>query len=177
MVKEMFAWTEKINCFLHRIHPLQEWIKNYEISQVLYSYVDYLLEQSQKEFTKPPLVIFDIDDTLLNFASFKKFPMLEGIEPSITFYKYVQELGFRIVLLTARKEEKRDITIQNLNRVNIKNYDQLIMRKNKENSISKYKLKQRIKLSKKYTIIANIGDQITDFEGGYNGKIIKLNMC
>ena len=173
----MFAWTEKINCFLHRIHPVQEWIKNYEISQVLYSYVDYLSEQSKKEFTQPPLVIFDIDDTLLNCVSMKKFPILDGIEPCLTFYKYVQELGFHIVLLTGRKEEKREITLQNLNRVHIKNYDQLIMRKIKQESVSIYKLKQRMKLSKKYTIIANVGDQITDFEGGYNGKIIKLNTC
>jgi predicted secreted acid phosphatase len=172
----MFPWAEKINCFLHRIHPIQGWIKNYEISEVLYSYVDYILEQSEKEFAKPPLIIFDIDDTLLDFYSFKKFPMLDGIDPTITFYKYVQELGFHVVLLTGRKEDKRELTIENLNRVKVKGYDELIMRPGNE-SIPKYKLKQRIRLSKKYTIIANIGDQLTDFEGGYNGKIIKLNMC
>jgi predicted secreted acid phosphatase len=170
----MFAWTEKINCFLHRIHPLQGWIKNYELTEILFSYVDYLNEQSQKEFTKPPLIIFDIDNTLLNCVSLKKFPILEGIDPSITFYKYVKELGFHTVLLTARKEEKREITIKNLNRVGIQNYDLLIMRENKQDTIGKFKLKQRIQLSKKYTIIANVGDQITDFEGGYNGKIINL---
>jgi predicted secreted acid phosphatase len=122
------------------------------------------------------LIIFDIDDTLLDFYSFKKFPMLDGIDPTITFYKYVQELGFHVVLLTGRKEDKRELTIENLNRVKVKGYDELIMRPGNE-SIPKYKLKQRIRLSKKYTIIANIGDQLTDFEGGYNGKIIKLNMC
>jgi predicted secreted acid phosphatase len=174
----MFAWAEKINCFLHRIHPLQEWIKNYEISEVLFSYVNYLSEQSQKEHTKPPLVIFDIDDTLLKTETLKKFPMLEGMEPTITFFKFVQELGLRTVIITGRTEDRRDLTVQNLNKVHIKNYDKLIMKKNKqEDKISDYKLKERIKLSKKYTIIANVGDQMSDFEGGYNGKIIKISPC
>lgn len=171
----MFALTEKLNCFLHRIHPLQGWIKKYELNGILFSYVNYFSECSEKKYDKPPLVIFDIDNTLLDATSFYKYPILQGIDPCIAFYKYIKQLGFPIVLLTGRKEEKRDITVKNLKKVHIEDYENLIMRENNLDNITNYKLKQRILLSQKYTIIANIGDQITDFQGGFNGKIIHIN--
>jgi hypothetical protein len=80
------------------------------------------------------------------------------------------------VILTARNEMKREITIKNLERYKVNEYDEIIFRSTKDFpfSFGKYKLHQRKKLSEKYTIIANVGDQSTDFEGGFNGKVIQI---
>jgi predicted secreted acid phosphatase len=177
----MYAWTDKLSCFFNRIHKIEEWITISQITKLLFSYVDFLKEESKKTFEKPPVIIFDLDNTLLNSDKLNKFPILEGIEPTITFYNFVKDLGFHTIIITGRKEELRERTVNNLNRAKIINYEDLIMRKKdeegKEITISKFKCLQRKILSKEYTIIANVGDQLSDFEGGYNGKIIKVPNC
>ena len=171
------TFTDKILYFLHNMYKLEEQEKISSISEVVLSYIPYLEEEIKKHHTKPPLIIFDVDDTLLDTSKIsKKFPLFDGIEPSITFYQYAKDLGYHTVILTARSEMKRDITIQNLERWKVKDYDQIILR-GKEDipfSFGKYKLDQRKKLNERYTIVANVGDQPTDFEGGYNGKIIRI---
>jgi predicted secreted acid phosphatase len=171
------TFTDKVINFLHNIYKLEETIKFSSISEVLTSFIPYIEEEIKKEHNKPPLIIFDIDDTLLDTSKLsKRFPLLDGLDPTITFYQFVKDIGYHTILLTARDESKRDITIQNLNRLKINHYDDIIFRTNQDTkySFGKYKLKQRKRLSKNYTIIANLGDQPTDFEGGYNGKIIKI---
>lgn len=173
----MVSLSDRILSFLHKIHKLDEWMKNISISEILYSYLPYINSEIKKNHTNPPLIIFDVDDTLVDTSKFsRKFPLLEGLEPTITFYQYVKELGYHTVILTARTIERKDITIQNLQRLKIKDYDDIIFRTKDDtkHSFGKYKLIQRKKLAKKYTIVANVGDQVWDFEGGYNGKIIKI---
>jgi len=175
--RHRWSITDKITSFLNRIYKIDEWIKNSEISEILFSHLSYLNQKIKENHKYPSLIIFDIDDTLLDTSKFSKnFPMFDGLDPTITFYQYVMDLGYHVVLLTARKEDRRNATIRNLDRLGIKGYDDLIFRKDEDLGISfgKYKLKERKNLSKNYTIIANIGDQISDFEGGYNGKIIKI---
>jgi predicted secreted acid phosphatase len=157
--------------YLDKMYKLDE---SFNHSEILSSYIQ---EEIKKNDTKPPLIIFDVDDTLLDTSRMsKKFPLFDGLDQTIRFYKQVQNIGCHTVLLTGRSEKKRDITIQNLDRLKIKNYDEIIFRRDEDNhdSFAKYKLEKRRKLAEKYTIIANIGDQITDFEGGYNGKIIQI---
>jgi predicted secreted acid phosphatase len=173
----MVTLSNKILYLLHKIHKIDEWIKTSSLNEILYSYIHYINQEIKKTYTKPPLIIFDVDDTLLDTSKItKKFPLFEGLDPTITFYHYVKELGYHTIILTARYETRKSITISNLNRLNIKNYDDIIFRTKEDLNYSygKYKLNQRKKLSQNYTIIANVGDQITDFEGGYNGKIIKI---
>jgi predicted secreted acid phosphatase len=172
----MISITDEITSFLYKINKIEEWRKNTALTEILFSHLPYFTEQIEMNHTKPPLVIFDIDDTLMDTGRFSKkhFPLLDGFEPTITLYNYLQDLGYHLVILTARNENRRDVTEENLKRINIKNYDELIMRNDSSEPFGAYKLKQRKNLSKNYTIVANIGDQISDFEGGYNGKIIKV---
>jgi hypothetical protein len=39
---------------------------------------------------------------------------------------------------------------------------------------AQYKLAERKKLATSYEIVANVGDRMSDFYGGYNGKIVKI---
>ena len=156
---------------------MDEWIKNSTISEVLLNYIPYIDKEIKNKHTKPPLIIFDVDDTLLDTSKIsKKFPLLDGLDPTITFYHHVKNMGYHTVILTARKDYMKDTTIRNLERYQIDDYDHIIFRKedDKYHSFGKYKLQQRKKLAQNYTIIANVGDKVTDFQGGYNGKIIKI---
>jgi predicted secreted acid phosphatase len=172
----MTTITDKILYFLHNLYKLEEQEKISAISETLLSHIPYLEKEIKTHPNKPPLIIFDVDDTLLNTSKIsKKFPLFDGIEPSILFYQYVRDLGYHTIILTARPESKREITIQNLQRYKVKDYDQIIFRNRDDPySFGKYKLQQRKKLNDTYTIIANVGDQHSDFEGGYNGKIIQI---
>ena len=84
-----------------------------------------------------PLVIFDIDDTLI----------YKDKSPNITvinFYKYVKyELKYNTVILTARKIISKDITVKELDNFGISNYDDIIMKNNEymTNSLYKYNKK------------------------------------
>jgi predicted secreted acid phosphatase len=173
----MGTFSDRILSLLHKIHNLDEWIKNTSIDEVLDSYYSYFDNEIKKTYKKPPVIIFDIDNTLLDTSKIsRKFPLFDGLEPTISFYNHVKDLGYHTVILTGRPIERKDLTISNLQRLKIKDYDDIIFRTKDDAkySFGKYKLNQRKKISKNYTIIANIGDQITDFEGGYNGKIIKI---
>lgn len=171
------TFTDKILYFLHNMYNLEQQEKISSISEVVLYYIPYLEEEIKKSHPTPPLILFDVDDTLLDTSKIsKKFPLFDGIEPSISFYQYVKNLGYHTIVLSARNENKRDITIQNLERLKIKDYDEIILRSKEDIpfSFGQYKLNQRKKLDEKYTIIANVGDQPTDFEGGYNGKVIRI---
>ena len=168
----MGSFSDKLLSFLNKIHKLDECIKNTSINEVLYSYLPYVNMEIKKSHTKPPVIIFDVDNTLLDTSKIsRRFPLFDGLQPTITFYNYVKDLGYRIIILTGRPIERKDTTISNLHRLKIKDYDDIIFRTKDDtkDSFATYKLNQRKKLSQNYTIIANIGDKVSDFEGGYNG--------
>ena len=171
----MLSITDRITSFFFKMNKVDEWKKNSALTELLFSHLTYFTEQIEMNHPNPPVVIFDIDDTLLDTGKFSKsFPLMDGFEPTITLYNYLLDLGYHLIILTARREERRHATEANLKKLKIKNYDELIMRKDSNESFGKFKLRERKNLSKNYTIIANIGDQFSDFEGGYNGKIIKV---
>jgi predicted secreted acid phosphatase len=140
--------------------------------------IDEVISNSMKSLGVPsiinksinkPLVIFDIDDTLINTNN--KLPNISVIN----LYNYVNnELKYNTVILTARKNISRDVTIKELDEIGINNYDEIIMKNNEYSTNSIYKYNKRKELSNKYYIVANVGDEYSDFFGGYNGLIIKI---
>jgi predicted secreted acid phosphatase len=107
-----------------------------------------------------------VDGTLIDSHS--------PITPTITFYQSIVNMGYHTVILTARSEQNKDTTIDLLNRYGIKGYDYLFLRPDKEKELVKFKMNIRKQLATSYDIVANVGDRIFDFEGGYNGKIIHV---
>ncbi|MGK9369113.1 HAD family acid phosphatase [Melioribacter sp. Ez-97] len=138
-------------------------------------------------------VVFDIDETALdNYHYIKSIgfgyildewnkwvnraeaPPNKGVK---RFYDYLRSKKIRIIFLSGRHEETYQATIKNLRSAGYTEYDTLIIRKNSELNLpaSEFKSAVRKKLTEKgYRIIANAGDQKSDFEGGYSGYIIKL---
>jgi hypothetical protein len=151
-----------------------------------------------------PAVVFDIDDTLLSNwqviraddfgrvipgpctdlparpCGWREWDLL-GIAPalpqSLEIYQRAQELGASIFLITGRDEGQRDATQRNLEAAGYTGYTALIMPAQGAHydSAVDFKAPQREQIEAQgYTIVANIGDQPSDLEGGFALETFKL---
>lgn len=138
-------------------------------------------------------VVFDIDETALDNYSYiksigfgyildewNKWVNRAEAPPNKEvkrFYDYLRSKKIRIIFLSGRHEETYQATVKNLRSAGYTEYDTLIIRNDNELNMSASEFKSRIRkelAEKGYRIIANIGDQKSDFEGGYSGYVIKL---
>ena len=70
---------------------------------------------------------------------------------------------------TARRDSQRQATLWNLDRAGYEGWARLITRGERDgDDVQQFKTKQREKVAAAgYTIIANMGDQLSDLEGGF----------
>ncbi len=142
-------------------------------------------------------VVFDIDETLLsNWANmtandFGYIPErwhawvasaeAPSIEPVKTTYETARRAGVEVIFLTGRSERDRDGTMQNLQKMAMDAYAELIMQPNPAAGSERWKTSAAFKTAQRkflveagWVIIANIGDQQSDLVGGYAEKTFKL---
>lgn len=142
-------------------------------------------------------VIFDVDETaLLNLEYIREHDYGYTIEswenfldearsvankPVLELYQWIRkQTGVSIFFITGRYPSKKGIkpepTEVNLIKEGFIGYDSLFMKPREEkSSTGEYKLKIRKLLANAgYHIIANIGDQESDFKGGYSERNFKL---
>jgi acid phosphatase len=145
---------------------------------------------------KKPAVVLDIDETSLtnwenldldDFGFIKNGPCPERkgfacgfkswvakstagvIEPARTFYNVARAKHVAIFFITGRTDSQRTVTVQNLHRAGFFGWTKLATRPNddKNDSIVPFKSGERAKIAKDgYTILATIGDQQSDIDGG-----------
>lgn len=163
-----------------------------------YNELNYILADVKEYFknynNKPnDVVVFDVDETTLsNYFYIKSIdfgyePKLwedwqdkgeaDAITPVKNLYDILIEKGIKVIFITGRSTSNYEATYKNLINVGYTNFDTLICRKpiDSYTSMADFKYAMRKQISANgYNIIANIGDQETDFTGGYNGKIVKL---
>ncbi|XP_050225724.1 acid phosphatase 1 [Mercurialis annua] len=131
--------------------------------------------------------VFDVDETLLSNlgyyvdhgfglevfqpAKFEKW-VEEGsapaIELSLKLYKEVQDLGFKVFLLTGRGENQRGCTETNLINAGFQNWDKLILRASDDHGklATVFKSEKRSEMENEgYRILGNSGDQWSDLLG------------
>lgn len=135
--------------------------------------------------------IFDIDGTLLTDSNVSHQYQSSGdifkwqyrsvfapIEPIVQLYLWLQSKGIHMILLTGRKENLRAATVKNLQKMGISSWDQLIMKPmGGRIDTGKFKESMRRNIEAKCghpCILLNIGDQDTDFLGGYSQYDFKL---
>jgi len=85
--------------------------------------------------------------------------------------------GAAVFFITGRDETQRAATERNLRAVGYTGYTELIMEPPGAHYISAadFKAPQRAQIEKEgYTIIANIGDQMSDIDGGHGGCTFKV---
>ncbi|KAI3704946.1 hypothetical protein L1987_75176 [Smallanthus sonchifolius] len=131
--------------------------------------------------------VFDIDETLIsnlpyysdhgyglevfNNVQFDKWiheGVAPAIKPSFKLYEEVLRLGYKIILLTGRNEDKRNVTVTNLTHAGYQKWDKLILRgeNDHEKSASVFKSEKRKEITEEgFRIVGNSGDQWSDLAG------------
>lgn len=161
-----------------------------ELNNILEPFKEYFKNYNAKLLD---VVVFDIDETTLSnydyiksidfgyepnlWSAWQNKAEAKAIMPVKSFYDLLIERGIKVILITGRSTENYESTYKNLINQGYKNFDTLICRKPLDSytSMAEFKYAMRKQISQNgYNIIANVGDQETDFTGGYNGKIIKL---
>jgi len=151
-----------------------------------------------------PAVVFDIDETSLsNWEAIKANDfgrVIDGacdslpegpcgwrawdmraqstvIQPTMDVYNAAKDRGAAIFFITGRDETQRAATIRNLQAVGYTGYKLLIMEPPGAHYVSAadFKAPQREQIQQQgYTIIANIGDQPSDLDGGFSEQTYLL---
>mgnify|MGYP003650988825 CR=1 FL=1 len=137
-------------------------------------------------------LVLDIDETVLTNLphmremDFGYLPKMwdewveEGDAPAIQSIHKVYQTALHhqvtVFFITGRKETDRPGTVKNLAVMDLGDYEQLICKPNGYKGTSgAYKTAARKRLEAEgWTIIANVGDQHSDLEGGHSEKIFKL---
>ncbi len=138
-------------------------------------------------------VVFDIDETVLsNWANMQRMdfgyvPELwhawvdraeaGAIEPVRETYLAARRAGVAVIFLTGRKERDRAATERNLRGQGMNGWERLIVRAvdDEQKTAVAFKAAARRALTEEgWTIIANLGDQQSDLDGGYAERTYKL---
>jgi putative acid phosphatase of HAD superfamily subfamily IIIB len=145
---------------------------------------------------KNPAVVLDIDETSLtnwtnleenNFGFIKDGPCPEQpnlacgfdawilvahagpIESTRTFFNTIRARNVSVFFITGRRDSQRDATLLNLDHAGFQGWTKLVTRPDNDtnHSIVPFKSGERAKIQAAgYTIIATIGDQQSDIDGG-----------
>jgi hypothetical protein len=99
------------------------------------------------------------------------------IQPTMDVYTAARDRGAAIFFITGRLENQRAATERNLKAVGYTGYTQLIMEPTGAHYVSAadFKAPQREQIEQRgYTIIANVGDQPSDLDGGFSERTYLL---
>ncbi len=129
-----------------------------------------ILSQINMNMFPNPCIVFDIDDTLIDSKSGSI------IRPIHDVYRYADQLGYTLFIITARDSSSRNYTNKQLHTKDITGYSGLFMIDHIDLEIrGKRKAEYRELIEKSgYQIIMNIGDDPQDFVGGHYLFAIKL---
>lgn len=196
----IFAFT-LWNCSSNQIANLRtskDIVKNYyesggydlELDEVI---ADAKQKFSQVEIKENSVVIFDVDETVLNNYGLAKqmdFGYVydlnkkwneelkaPAIKQTQDLYFYLLNRGFKIIFLTGRNSNEYDVTYKNLIQTGYTVFDTLITQREDEQNLKtqQFKSSKRTELAAQgYEIVGNIGDQWTDLNGPYSGIQIKI---
>jgi predicted secreted acid phosphatase len=99
-----------------------------------------------------------------------------AIEPAHKLFETAKAKGVAVIFITGRPNSQRDITILNLDHAGYEGWTELRTRPDGEGgTVQDYKTKQRINVEAEgYTIIAGVGDQMSDIDGGHSGCTFKV---
>jgi acid phosphatase len=129
-------------------------------------------------------LVLDIDETTLSnweemekaglaydskaFNAWMETAQAPAIPGTLRLYKEAQSLGVSVFFLTGRPEEQRAATEQNLRSQGFTNWQELILRKPEQKSLTAelYKAAERSTIvARGYTIVESVGDQWSDLKG------------
>jgi hypothetical protein len=162
---------------------------------------DWLRQRAPQ--TSRPALVLDVDDTALtnwpvilanDFGRFATGPCLlppgpcgwhawdllgrdAAIGPTLQVFQSARSLGVTVFFISGRPESERAATEENLRAVGYRDYAEAFFTPNGAHfaSLVQFKAPVRARIAAMgYTIIANIGDQFSDLEGGFAERSFKL---
>jgi hypothetical protein len=92
------------------------------------------------------------------------------IMPALDLFNAAKAQGVAVFFVTARRDQERQATLWNLERAGYERWTKLITRPDDDvhGSVQAFKTEERGKIvDAGYTIIANVGDQLSDLDGGF----------
>ena len=137
-------------------------------------------------------MVLDIDETSLsNYSHIKEHDfgyipvawekwILEAkapaIQPTLELFRYARQNGLHVFFITGRTESERQSTVKNLQEAGYGDHQGLVLKaENSKQTSQAYKQSERRKLEDSgYHIVVNVGDQMSDLEGGYSEAVFKL---
>ena len=189
------------NCSSNQIVNLRtskDIVKDYYESGGYDRELDEVIADAKQKFSKVEIkensvVIFDVDETVLNNYGLAKqmdFGYVydlnkkwneelkaPAIKQTQDLYFYLLNRGFKIIFLTGRNSNEYDVTYKNLIQTGYTVFDTLITQREDEQNLKtqQFKSTKRAELAAQgYEIVGNIGDQWTDLNGPYSGIQIKI---
>jgi acid phosphatase len=137
-----------------------------------------------------PAVVFDIDDTSLsNYLCLKEFNFdraasncgtrsdLPAIPQTLRLYRYARHNHVTVFFITGRRATARRPTLKNLRAAGYAGKLRVRLRPNHESAGAHDGWKARTRAAieaRGYTIVANVGDQRSDLDGGHALRRFKL---
>jgi acid phosphatase len=162
-----------------------------QIADVALDANKYLLRRVKKLPAKPAIV-FDIDETTLanlpqiiaqdfgyvpkEWDAWVARSQARAVLPVQTVYETAVRHGVAVIFLTGRKEAERAATERNLRDVGYEAWEQMHFKPD-DITLSTGTFKKRVRqqlIKDGFTIIANIGDQESDFVDGFSERDFKL---
>jgi len=102
----------------------------------------------------------------------------KAIEPARKLFNAAKASGVAVIFITGRPNKQRDATIINLDHEGFVGWTELRTRPDRDDlpTVQAYKTAERTKVEEAegYTIIASVGDQISDLEGEHSGCRFKV---
>lgn len=104
----------------------------------------------------------------------------KAIPPALDLFKAAKKNGVAVIFITGRPTKQRDATIINLDHAGFDGWTELRTRPDRDDllTVQEFKSAERTKVEEDpdehYTIIANVGDQISDVTGPHLGCPFKV---
>ncbi len=198
----LFFIVALIGCSSNQLVNLRtskDMVKDYYESGGYDKELDEVIANAKQKFSKVEIknnsvVIFDVDETVLNNYGLAKqmdFGYVYDLNkkwneelkaPAIPqvkdLYEYLLGNGVGIIFLTGRNYSEYEVTYKNLAQAGYTKFDTLITQREDELNLKaqEFKSKKRTELTRQgYDIIGTVGDQWTDLNGPYSGIQIKIS--
>jgi predicted secreted acid phosphatase len=101
----------------------------------------------------------------------------KAIEPALKLFNAAKANGVAVIFITGRPKKQRDATILNLDHEGFDGWAELRTRADRDDlpNVETFKTAERTKVEAEgYTIIANVGDQVSDLVGEHSGCTFKV---
>jgi acid phosphatase len=150
-------------------------------------------EQGGSHKDKPPAVILDVDETVLDNSKFQAWMVMNGtffnpkdwgafvnsvdsmpVPGSLAFTKYADSKGVKVFYVSNRTGDLEEATRKNLVKYGYPmggNVDTVLLKKEKPEWASSKKSPRRTYVGADYRVLLVLGDNFGDFVDGYKGSV------